>query len=85
MKKTAMQELIELLNGYFGVDEFRAINFNSFLEREKQQIIDSVNAHDMDCIKTTNNVICKLKPSCKMLFEYDGKAGIEYYNKTFLI
>ena len=64
------KDIIDLINYYKG--------------KEKQQIIDAVNSHDKDCIKNTNNVICKLKPSCKMLFEYDGKAGIEYYNKTYM-
>ena len=65
----------------FARDVIDLINY--YKEKEKQQIIDSVNSHDKECIITINNVICKLKPSCKMLFEYDGKAGVEYFNNTY--
>ncbi|MFN9113751.1 MAG: hypothetical protein ACK5XN_27095 [Bacteroidota bacterium] len=78
--KTAVQKLAEQMEHPNIFNPFIA----EALEVEKQQIIDAVNSHDKDCIRTTNNVICKLKPSCKMLFEYDGKAGVEYYNKTFM-
>lgn len=40
--KTAMQQLIETLKGYYGNDNLLAINFDSFLEREKKAIIEAV-------------------------------------------
>lgn len=55
-----------------------------FDKKEKQQLIDAVNSHDKDCINTANNVVQLIKPSApKEFFTYDGKAGTEYYNKTF--
>ena len=80
MKQTAMKRYIEWLKCRVAISKELE---ETLLNEEKEQLIDAVNSHDKDCIRTTNNVICKLKPSCKMLFEYDGKAGHEYYNKTF--
>lgn len=84
--KTAMQQLLDWTKEPATMYSSKSVitRIHELLEVEKQQLIDAVNSHDKDCIKTTNNVIHKLKPSCKALFEYDGNAGIEYYNKTFI-
>jgi hypothetical protein len=38
---TAIQKLIETLKGYYGKDNLQAINFNHFIELEKEQIINA--------------------------------------------
>lgn len=86
--KTAMQELIDFCTTNYGSDSDVANNIvcqAMILEKkEKQQLIDAVNSHDKDCINTANNVVQLIKPSApKEFFTYDGKAGTEYYNKTF--
>lgn len=64
--------------------EANAKGLDYYIELEKQQLIDAVNSHDKDCINTANNVVSLIKPSApKEFFTYDGKAGTEYYNKTF--
>lgn len=46
--KTAMQELIEVLESYFGKDHFKAINFQSKLDKEREQIVKAVNTMGYD-------------------------------------
>jgi hypothetical protein len=80
MKQTAMKRHIEWLKCRVAISKELE---ETLLNEEKEQIIEAVNFNDKININVVNNVIYKIKPSCKMLFEYDGKAGIEYYNNTF--
>lgn len=84
--KTAMQQLIDWTKEPATMYSSKSIiaRIHELLEVEKQQLIDAVNSHDKDCINTANNVVSLIKPSApKEFFTYDGKAGTEYYNKTF--
>lgn len=38
---TTLQKLIETLKGYYGKDNLQAINFDHFIELEKEQIINA--------------------------------------------
>lgn len=92
-EKTALQELIEQMYSIYNWEhttfqERAGIascigKAKKLLNKEKQQIIDSVNEHDEKCIMVCNNVVKKINPKVTSLFEYGGDEGNKYYKKKY--
>lgn len=79
--KTAMQELIEVLEGYFGKDHFKAINFQSKLDKEREQIINAYNKGEDD---TLNDVADRTGNSLMMKFVKPNKVeAVKYFKETY--
>jgi hypothetical protein len=84
--KDAQKHIIskkEYANGYDGALSDCINVAKSFLEKEKQQIIDAVNEHDKKCINICNNMVKKINPKIDSLFEYNGEEGLQYYNEKY--
>lgn len=92
-EKTALEALIEQM---YSVYNWEHTSFQEragiascigkakkLLNKEKQQIIDSVNEHDKKCINICNNMVKKINPKIDSLFEYNGEEGLQYYNEKY--
>lgn len=78
-----MEELITYMQENFYLTDWSKIEFKKALEKEKEQIIDAVNNHDLKCVIQANKVISNINNDCKIILEHDNEAGNKYYNQTF--
>jgi hypothetical protein len=86
IKKTAMElalARIEMLYGKKPDDIHWEMFKNDCMEKEKEQIIKSVNSNEKYCVEFCNGIYKVMYPAGGKLCSVDKKAGLNYYTKTY--
>lgn len=80
--KTAMQELMEHLD-----IEMKAKgiipNWDMYLEKEKEQIIDARNSKEIEAIQSWNFATDIMSKGFSNIPNNNGRTAEEYYNQTY--
>ena len=86
IKKTAMElalARIEMLYGKKPDDIHWEMFKNDCMEKEKEQIIKSVNANEKYCVEYCNRIYNIIGNPKYKLCSVDKKAGLNYYTKNY--
>ena len=82
--KTAIQQLVDIMNeDQVSFTEWFQDNYQIYIEKEKEQIIDARNSKEIEAIQSWNFATDIMSKGISNIPNNNGRTAEEYYNQTY--